>query len=412
MDIRAFYEAFPYPPRDIEAAAAAPAPPSDFAAINHHVFAGRWSRERALRVLSAGCGTGLASTALASQLAANGVPFTMLCIDVSEGSLDIARGRAEAAGLAEWIDFRRAPIESLEQDAEESFDYIDFTGVLNHVEDHPRVLSALGRVLAQPGGIGVMAYGALGRTGIYPVQDALRQLGLTAMDSVPEARRLLARLPETNWLRRNPLLADFTTISDAEFADRFLNPRDRAFTVRELCGLCGDAGLSPTAFLPPILYDAKAILGEAGLRDRAEALSREEQWHLAEQLQGSLHKHNFLAVKLGDGDPAKIDFGDPNYRAVIRGAAGRALAAGFADKADARVSIAFEHDGQTKTMALRLSGLEIEVLEKLCESASFGEIREALAGEDRAALDAAIERVCGALNAIGALYLEVAPPPR
>jgi len=63
-------------------------------------------------------------------------------------------------------------------------------------------------------------------------------------------------------------------------------------------------------------------------------------------------------------------------------------------------------------MALRLSGLEIEVLEKLCESASFGEIREALAGEDRAALDAAIERVCGALNAIGALYLEVAPPPR
>jgi SAM-dependent methyltransferase len=408
MDIREFYEAFPYPPRDAGGQEDTPAPPSDFAAINHHVFAGHWRRDRMFRILSAGCGTGMTSTAFARHLVARGVPFSMLCIDVSQASLEIARSRAAAAGLSEVIEFRCAPIEALETHPAGCFDYIDLSGVLNHVEDPARVLAALSRVTAAPGGIGVMAYGRLGRTGIYPIQDALRSLGLAGAGDVPAARALLRALPETNWLWRNPILADFETISDVEFADRFLNPRDRAFSVRELCDLFEAVGFAPEAFLPPIVYDAGALLRDEEARRRAGALSKAEHWHLAEQLQGSLHKHSFYAVRSDGTAPSGINFADDDYRAVIREPSRRELATAFADKSGARVSIGFDHDGRRRGMALVLTKLEIELLELLCDGTAFGGIRAAFPPADIATVNAALERVCRALNSVGALYLEAA----
>jgi SAM-dependent methyltransferase len=409
MNIREFYETFPYPPRDTAAVSSAPSLPSDFLAINHYVFGGAWARDKPLRVLAAGCGTGLAITTFAAQMATVDVPFSILCIDVSQRSLEIARTRARAAGLSDFMDFRCQPIEALEAEPAESFDYIDLSGVLNHVEDPARVLRTLYHVLADPGGFGVMVYGRLGRTGIYPIQDALRLLGLTTPDSVPAARALLGRLPDTNWLRRNPLLADYETISDAEFADRFLNPRDRAFSVRDLCALFAAAGLEPQAFVPPVVYDAKALLRDGALRRRAAELAATEQWHLAEQLQGSLHKHTFYAIKSSKPATAAIDFADPGLRAVIRGPNRRLLANAFADKAGQRVSIEFDHDSQTKTMALQFSALEIRVLALLVDGVTFGAIREKFVDDGAAAVSAAIERVCKALLAVGVLYLEVAP---
>lgn len=409
MDIREFYEAFPYPPRDPVAASVAPSVPSDFAAINHYVFGGRWARDRPLRVLAAGCGTGLAVTAFAGQMARIGVPFSMLCVDVSKPSLEIARIRAKAAGVLDFMEFRRLPIEALESEPAGSFDYIDLSGVLNHVEDPARVLGVLYHVLADPGGLGVMAYGRLGRTGIYPIQETLQLLGLTTPDSVPAARVLLDALPETNWLRRNPLLADYKTISDAEFADRYLNPRDRAFSVSDLCTLLGDAGFAPQAFVPPIAYDARALLRDGAMRRRAATLPVTEQWHLAEQLQGSLHKHTFYAIKSSNPEAAAIDFADPGYRAVTWERNPRLLADAFAHSAGQRVSIEFDHDSLSKTMALQFSALEIKVLTLLCQGFTFGGIQDELAGEARAVVAAAIERVCKAFLAIGVLTLEVAP---
>jgi SAM-dependent methyltransferase len=296
MDIREFYELFPYPPRPVTNGRPFPAPPSDFVVINHYVFGGRWNRRLPFRVLIAGCGTGLGATALASQLAGLGVLFEMLCIDVSDASLKIARERAEREGIAQYLTFQRRPIEDLEAEPVGVFDYVDLSGVINHVEDPVRVAAVLHRVLADPGGIGVMAYGALGRTGIYPVQDMLRQLGLATKESVPEARALLRGLPDSNWLKRNPILADNDSISDAEFADRYLNPRDRAFSVRDLEELFGGAGFDLRAFLPPIVYDAKAMLSSEENRRRVDRLANVEKWHMAEQMQGSLHNHSFEPV--------------------------------------------------------------------------------------------------------------------
>ncbi len=72
-------------------------------------------------------------------------------------------------------------------------------------------LRALLAVLKAEGGLGLMLYGELGRTGVYPLQRALTRLTGGGQDDAARlalARRLLEELPEGNWFRRNPLLAD------------------------------------------------------------------------------------------------------------------------------------------------------------------------------------------------------------
>jgi hypothetical protein len=50
-------------------------------------------------------------------------------------------------------------------------------------------------------------------------------------------KRLLAGLPETNWLRRNPFLGDHLSQGDAGLFDLFLHARDRAYRVPEVAAL-------------------------------------------------------------------------------------------------------------------------------------------------------------------------------
>jgi hypothetical protein len=307
------------------------------------------------------------------------------------------------------MEFQRRGIETLEAEADGSFDYIDLSGVVNHVEDPAKILAFLSHVLAEPGGIGVMAYGRLGRTGIYPIQDALARLGLTTKDDIPAARALLRTLPETNWLRRNPILADSDKVSDVEFADRFFNPRDRAFSVRDLGQLFGGAGFELRAFLPPIVYDSRAILSGEDLRRRAGSLSRLEQWHLAEQLQGSLNKHTFYAIRPKGPSQGQIDYTEPDYRAVIQGPSRRHLASALKGPESKRISIAFDHESRQRSMSLDLSVLEVEILGRLNDGDRFGEIRERFPRLEPLVVNAAIERVCRALTAVGVLHLEISP---
>ena len=54
----------------------------------------------------------------------------------------------------------------------------------------------------------------------------------------------MRHLPETAWLRRNGFLDDHINGGDAGLYDLLLNPRDRAFTVRELHALLAGEGLT------------------------------------------------------------------------------------------------------------------------------------------------------------------------
>ncbi len=57
-----------------------------------------------------------------------------------------------------------------------AFDYIDASGVLHHLPDPLAGLHVLVSVLKPDGAIGIMTYGALARSGVYPMQQLQRLL--------------------------------------------------------------------------------------------------------------------------------------------------------------------------------------------------------------------------------------------
>ena len=88
-----------------------------------------------------------------------------------------------------------------------------------------------------------MAYGASGRSGFYQIQTALSILGVAKDgDGVSGDRALLAGIPTNHPHATNPNIGDIEQLHDIEIADRYLNPRDKAFSVRDLTTLCAGAG--------------------------------------------------------------------------------------------------------------------------------------------------------------------------
>lgn len=338
--VRAQYEAYPYPARDPrdEATRLIAGSPSHLDEIRHHVFAGRLDLTRPFRALVAGGGTGDAAIMLAQQLAdAGATDAEVTHLDISSASRAIAMKRAEARGLTN-LRFADGPIERVAEVAAGPYDYIDCCGVLHHLDSPEAGLKALAGVLKPNGGIGLMVYGTLGRTGVYPVQEALRQLAGDAgdRDRVALAKRLIAGLPKTHWLKRNPFVGDHLTGGDAGLYDLLLHPRDRAYRVVEVAALVASAELAIREWIEPARYDPDTYLADPGLRKAAAGLGPLDRAALAERLSGAMAKHIVYALPAAHadrpapdpgGDGAVLVLRDLDPVAVSRGLSGGALKA-------------------------------------------------------------------------------------
>ncbi len=335
------YEDLPYPPRDPadERKRLITGSPSHLAEIDHYVFGGRRDLSSPLNVLIAGGGTGDGTIMLAQQLAwesqALGTPAAQVTyLDLSAASMAVAQTRAEARGL-DNIRFLQGSLLDVAGLAPGPYDYIDCCGVLHHLEDPAAGLAALMSVLKPDGGMGLMVYGALGRTGVYPVQNALRALspeGLPPDERVATARTLLASLPESNWLKRNTLVADHITAGDPGLFDLFLHSRDRAYTVPQVAALVEGAGLALTGFVEPVNYDPAIYLTDTDLAAKAQALPWLDRCALAENLGGTIKTHSFYVVpsNRAGGLPPSPDsqttvpvIRDGNHAELAKGLAGR-----------------------------------------------------------------------------------------
>jgi SAM-dependent methyltransferase len=298
--VRAQYEAYPYPARDPadEAHRLITGSPSHILEIEHFVFAG--GRAGDLRALVAGGGTGDGAIMLAQQLADRGTG-TVTYMDMSAASLDVAQGRAKARGL-DNISFHHASLLDLPNLGWDPFDYIDCCGVLHHLDAPQAGLAALVSVLAEHGGLGLMLYGELGRTGVYPAQRAIARLvgDSPTTERLNFARRLVAGLPDGNWLKHNEYLSDHLAGDDAGFYDLLLHSRDRAYLVDEIVEITTAADLRITGFLPTGAYDPSHYLDDPELKARAAALPQQERWALAEELSGAMKTHVFYAVRQGN----------------------------------------------------------------------------------------------------------------
>ncbi|PWC55123.1 class I SAM-dependent methyltransferase [Azospirillum sp. TSO22-1] len=330
-DLRAQYEAYPYPARDPadERKRLVTGSPSHLDEVNHFVFGGRLDFAKPLDVLVAGGGTGDATIMIAQQLADAGNPGTVTYIDLSDASRAIAEARAKARGLTN-LRFLRGSLLELEGPDQEklgSFDYIDCCGVLHHLDSPPAGLASLERALKPGGGLGIMVYAPLGRTGVYPMQAALRAMtqGMTPQDKVALARRLLGALPQTNWLNRNPFLTDHRT-SDANLYDLLLHSCDRPYTVPELAELAEGAGLAVSALIEPARYEPSTWVKDPRLLKRLDGLSWLERAAWAEQVSGGMTKHIAYLVRPDTLDGAVARPDGPEAVPVLRDLDGPATA--------------------------------------------------------------------------------------
>lgn len=299
--VRAQYEDYPYPPRDPRAESnyLRVVSPSALFQLNHFVFGGRRNLKSPLRALVAGGGTGDAAIMLAQQMTDAEVPGAIVHLDLSAASQEIARQRARARGL-ENIEFVRGSLLDVGELGLGEFDYIDCCGVLHHLDDPPAGLRALVSVLAPDGGLGIMLYGELGRTGVYHVQEMLRTLAPAKADApsrIATAKRLIDGLPQTNWFVRNGQMVDHDAGDDAGVFDLLLHSRDRAYRVPELVELATEAGLRITGLLPPSDYDPARLLQSPVLLKRLAGLDWVQRAAFAELLSGNLKMHVFYAVR-------------------------------------------------------------------------------------------------------------------
>jgi len=323
------YEAYPYPPRDParEAQALIVGSPSHLAEVDHWVFGAARPASRPLNALIAGGGTGDAAIMLAQHMADAGRAGTVTYLDRSAASRRIAEARAQARGLGNLV-WRSDSLLDLPRLGIGPFDYIDCCGVLHHLPDPAEGLAALTSVLAPGGGIGLMVYAPHGRTGIYPMQDALRLLAptsLTPQERVATAKRVLKALPETNWFGRNPLITDHLVGGDAGLYDLLLHERDRAYRVHDLAALMDAAGLEPAAWIEPRRYDPAIYLADPKLKTQAAGLPPTDRAALAEALAGNFRTHVVYCVRKG-ARPAPPDPRRPEAVPVLRSLEGGVIA--------------------------------------------------------------------------------------
>lgn len=300
--VQSQYEGYPYPERNPadEKKRMNTGSPSNLAEVNHYVFGGRRDFSKSLSVLVAGGGTGDATIQMAQQMADFGVPGEVVHLDQSEPSQAVAQERAKVRGL-DNIRFVLGSLLDVADIASGPWDYIDCCGVLHHLEDPVAGLAALANVLAPDGGIGIMVYGALGRIGIYHVQDMMGALAPPGesddIDRVALTRRLVDHLPPTAWLIRNGLVRDDKDGGDPGLYDLFLHARDRAYRVPEVLDLVASAKLRLVTFIEPYRYDPLLLVRDLQLKKALGALDPLEAAAFAELYLGNLKKHVFYAVQ-------------------------------------------------------------------------------------------------------------------
>ncbi|MEM9350351.1 MAG: methyltransferase [Pseudomonadota bacterium] len=284
-DVVGQYEAFPYPMRDPkdEAKRLITGSPSHPHEIDTHLYGGRRDWSKPFRALVAGGGTGDGLVQLAQLLSTGNVPYEIVYLDLSRASRKVAEARTAARGLG-GVTFETGSL--LEAHTHGLFDYVDCSGVLHHLQDPGAGLRALERVLKPGGGIGFMVYAPYGRSGVYPLQEALRAL---VPEGRPEerleaAKRILSSVPEGHPFRRNAMLSDHIR-GDAALYDLLLHSQDKAYEAGEWLSELDAAGLALSGWVAPGLYDL-SLLGEVpGDLSPAEAMT------LAEKLRGTITKH-------------------------------------------------------------------------------------------------------------------------
>jgi SAM-dependent methyltransferase len=247
-----------------------------------------------VRILDAGCGTGVGTEYLV-HLNPNAQVVGM---DLSAGAIAVATERCQRSG-ADRVTFHNLSIYDVDQIPGE-FDLINCVGVLHHMPDPIRGIRALAGKL-KPGGIlHIFVYAELGRWEIQLTQQAIAllqgdlqgdykdgvQVGRTLFSALPEQNRLRQR-EETRWALENH--------RDECFADMYVHPQEIDYNVKTLFELIDASGLDFVGFSNPQYWDLNRLIGTApDLVARAETLAERDRYRLIELLDPEITHYEFF----------------------------------------------------------------------------------------------------------------------
>ncbi|MEB3263722.1 MAG: class I SAM-dependent methyltransferase [Synechococcus sp.] len=305
--VSAFYDRFPYPGDPLQDG---PPPGYNWRWCVDAAYAActgalppplEW---RPLRILDAGCGTGVSTDYLAHL----NPGAEILAVDISAGALEVARERLRRSGAGERARVRLENRSLLDLAGEGPFDYINSVGVLHHLREPQAGLAALAGLLRPGALLHLFLYADAGRWEIHRTQKALELLAVgTGADGLRLGRQLLAELPPQNRLRtHHEQRWALDTAADANFADMYLHPQETSYNLDRLFAFVAAADLSFAGFSNPAVWDpARLLQGE--LLERARALPQEQRWRLVEQLDPDISHFEFF---LSRGTPAVCDWQD------------------------------------------------------------------------------------------------------
>jgi SAM-dependent methyltransferase len=349
--VRNLYENFPFPARNpaAENPGSLPLTRTDILGkVNHHAFGGRRDFTKGFRALVAGGGTGDSAIFLAAQL--RDTDAEIVCLDLSEASLGIARARAAVRGLEARIRWVHASLLDLPQLGLGPFDYVSCLGVLHHLEDPDAGLRALTQVLREEGALALMLYGRYGRLDIYAMQDLMKLVNRDEPDlraQVANLKTALRSLSPSHLVMRGRSLEALASLfgDDANLVDTFLHVQDRSYTVPELHDFVERAGLSIVSFTNfartlRLEYDPDVYLGDEALKAKLSGREARERQAMGELLHGHMYVHAFYAARPGR---AAASFLDPDMVPFFLTAAAAKAAGELATRGTVDVRLSSRH---------------------------------------------------------------------
>lgn len=244
-----------------------------------------------VRILDAGCGTGVGTEYLVHL----NPDVEVVGIDLSSGALAVAKERCQKSG-ATRAEFHHLSLFDVEQLPGE-FNLINCVGVLHHTPDPIRGIQALAKKLVPGGLLHIFVYGELGRWEIKLMQEAIALLQGDKRgdytDGVAVGRQLFAALPENNRLRkREEERWSWENQRDGYFADMYVHPQEIDYNINTVFELIDASGLEFIGFSNPHVWNLERLISQAPeLIERAKTLSDRQRYRLVELLDPSMITH-------------------------------------------------------------------------------------------------------------------------
>jgi len=295
--VQRLYDTYPFPPEPL-----LDAPPPGYNwrwnwLAAHNFCTGRKPPKQKIRILDAGCGTGVGTEYLVHL----NPEAEVSAIDLSSGALAVAKERCQRSG-ANRVEFHHLSLYDAGKLSGE-FDLINCVGVLHHLPDPKRGIQSLAAKLAPGGLFHIFVYGELGRWEIQLMQKAIAilqgdkrgdyrdgvQIGRQIFNSLSADNRLVKREKE-RWSMENQ--------QDECFADMYVHPQEIDYNVESLFELIDASGLEFVGFSNPKMWELERLLGKnSELMNRAETLSDRQRYRLIELLdpESFTHYEFFLA---------------------------------------------------------------------------------------------------------------------